>query len=282
MMSGRIFVLGSEWVYLKMYTGIKTSDMILEEAVKPLVEYLFKEGYISEWFFIRYNDPKFHLRLRFKLNKLDDYNELVGQINGYFQPYFESGEISDFLVDTYKREIERYGQHTIEDAERLFSFSSTLVMESLNFNDEEKMMTALFYIDQILEHLKLSNEEKLEWIKNFNHAFKKEFNADKNLNSQLDKKYRAFRPIFLEFLESEEFVEERSTIANNVNCHTLVLENIILHHQNKSLGISLQIFFQSIFHMHINRLFVSNQRLFEMVIYDYLFRYYKSIVARAV
>ncbi|WP_409514659.1 lantibiotic dehydratase C-terminal domain-containing protein [Chryseobacterium sp.] len=35
-------------------------------------------------------------------------------------------------------------------------------------------------------------------------------------------------------------------------------------------------FFQSIFHMHINRMFISDQRLFEMVIYDYLFRYYKT------
>jgi hypothetical protein len=30
--------------------------------------------------------------------------------------------------------------------------------------------------------------------------------------------------------------------------------------------------------MNINRLFVSNQRLFEMVIYDYLLRYYKMRV----
>ncbi|WP_326982149.1 lantibiotic dehydratase C-terminal domain-containing protein [Chryseobacterium sp. MYb264] len=34
---------------------------------------------------------------------------------------------------------------------------------------------------------------------------------------------------------------------------------------------------QSLFHMHINRLFVSDQRLFEMIIYDYLHRYYKTI-----
>ncbi len=36
-------------------------------------------------------------------------------------------------------------------------------------------------------------------------------------------------------------------------------------------------FFQSILHMHINRMFVSNQRLFEMITYDYLFRHYKTI-----
>ncbi|WP_394337826.1 lantibiotic dehydratase C-terminal domain-containing protein [Chryseobacterium pennae] len=42
------------------------------------------------------------------------------------------------------------------------------------------------------------------------------------------------------------------------------------------MGISLQSLIQSILHMNMNRLFVSNQRLFEMIIYDYLLRDYKT------
>ena len=30
---------GSEWLYLKIYTGVKTADLILEEAIQPLVKY---------------------------------------------------------------------------------------------------------------------------------------------------------------------------------------------------------------------------------------------------
>ena len=33
-------------------------------------------------------------------------------------------------------------------------------------------------------------------------------------------------------------------------------------------------------HMFINRIFVSNQRKTELVIYDYLFRYYESKIIR--
>jgi thiopeptide-type bacteriocin biosynthesis protein len=66
----RRFVPGSEWLYLKIYTGIKTSDTILEEAVHPLTEYFLENNYISEWFFIRYNDPKPHIRFRLKLNNV--------------------------------------------------------------------------------------------------------------------------------------------------------------------------------------------------------------------
>lgn len=125
--------------------------------------------------------------------------------------------------------------------------------------------------------MNLSAKEKLDWIKDFNTAFKQEFNADKKLNSQLDKKYREFKPKYLSFLQSDEFLEERKSVISNIEESNLALQNIINHYEDQSLEISLQSFFQSIFHMNINRVFVSNQRLFEMLIYDYQFRYYKNV-----
>lgn len=113
-------------------------------------------------------------------------------------------------------------------------------------------------------------------MKDFNDAFKKEFNADKKLNSQLDKKYREFKPKYLDFLSSDEFSEERSAFLSHIEENNAALENVLRQNENQSKGMSLQNFFQSIFHMNINRLFVSNQRVFEMIIYDYLVRYYKS------
>lgn len=271
----RKFIPGSEWLYLKIYTGIKTSDIILEEAVQPLVEYFQENDFISKWFFIRYNDPKSHLRVRFKLNNTNDYGKILNEINESLKEYIESGEISNILIDTYNREIERYGENTIEEAETLFYINSEFTLQCLHYDDEEKIIVSLFYIDEVLSKLNLSPEEKLNWIKDFNTAFKQEFNADKKLNSQLDKKYREFKQRYLDFIQSEEFSEERNFIIFNVEESNLALHNVIKHNETPTLEISLQSFFQSIFHMNINRLFVSNQRLFEMVIYDYLLRYYK-------
>lgn len=67
---------GTEWLYLKIYTGIKTSDIILKEVITPLIEYFQADNYISKWFFIRYNDPESHLRIRFMLNNTDYYNKI--------------------------------------------------------------------------------------------------------------------------------------------------------------------------------------------------------------
>lgn len=273
MATKRKFVPGSEWLYLKIYTGVKTADLILEEAVQPLVGYLQENNYISKWFFIRYHDPKPHLRVRFRLNNTNDYDKILNKINKSLKEYIESGEISNILIDTYNREIERYGGNTIEEAETLFYTNSEFALQCLHYDDEEKIIVSLFYIDGILSKLNLSPDEKLNWIKDFNTAFKLELNADKKLNSQLDKKYREFKPKYLDFIQSKEFLEERNIIISNIEEGNLVLQNIIGHDENQSL--SLQSFFQSIFHMNINRIFVSNQRLFELVIYDYLLRYYK-------
>lgn len=276
----RKFIPGSEWLYLKIYTGIKMADIILEELFGSLIQTLQEKNYISKWFFIRYNDPKPHLRFRLKLNRNEYYDTVLEEVNKVLKKYIDSGEISNVLIDTYTKEIERYGENSIEDAESLFHKNSEWVLQCLYYEDVEKIMVSLFYMDTMLDRLDLTIEEKLEWIKYSNNAFKNEFNADKKLNSQLDKKYREFKPKFLKFIESEEFSEERNEIITNIEESSEVLQSILNHHQQQSLGLSMQSFFQSIFHMSINRLFISNQRLFEMIVYDYMLRYYKSIAYR--
>lgn len=276
MKENRKFAPGTEWLYLKIYTGIKTSDLILEEVIKPLTEYLHTNNYISKWFFIRFHDPKSHLRVRFYLNNIADHSIILSKITNKLQEFNDSGEISNVLFETYNREIERYGQNTIEDTETLFHKNSEFTLQCLSYDDEEKIIFCLFYINEMLKKVDLDIQEKLVWIKNFNQAFKEEFNADKNLNSQLDKKYREFKPQLINLMQSDDFLAERNAIIFHIEECTFTLQNILQNHQNQSLEVSLQSFFQSIFHMNINRLFISNQRLFEMVIYDYLLRYYKS------
>lgn len=268
----RKFIPGSEWLYVKIYTGVKTADVILGEAIMPLLQQLQDENLIKKWFFIRYNDPRIHLRLRFELSDPMYFSKVLLLTNDYLEEYRCSGEISEFIIDVYKREIERYGEATIEEAEFLFWMSSkSIVYDYLHFDDEEKIIVSLYYIDMCLEYLGLPIQEKLSWIQEFNLAFKQEFNADKKLNNQLDKKYRTFIMKYLEFVETEEYMPFRAAILNNIHESKQALQHI-KHHSD-----SLQSFFSSVFHMHINRIFVSNQRLFEMIIYDYLSRYYKAL-----
>lgn len=277
MSESRIFYPGSEWLYFKIYTGVKTSDIFLLEVIKPLLVQLQNENDIKKWFFIRYNDPKPHLRIRFNISNLNNYNYILEKINSQLEKYLNSGEISNIIIDTYKRELERYGENSIEYAEDFFLRSSELILNFLEYDDEEKIMVTLFYIDCIFSELELSNEEKINWINNFDNAFKTEFNADKSLNNQLKKKYIAFQPKYFEFIKSNELKDIRDLITNNISDINIVIEKILELEKKECLNVRMKDFFQSIFHMHINRLFVSNQRLFEMIVYDYLLRFFKPI-----
>ena len=268
---------GSEWLYFKIYTGIKTTDIILEEVIPSVLSYFQENNLILKWFFIRYSVPKPHIRIRFLLINSKEYNNILNYIHNVLDTYVESGEINNIQLDTYKRELERYGYSTIEDAESLFNMNSELTLDYLHLNDDEKIIIILFYIDRLLSQIGLSVNEKLQWIKDYNTSFKEEFNADKNLNQQLDKKYRAFSPKFLDFSQSLESKEFRDLILENLHLSNDALENICNSYDKDTNPRALQLFFQSIFHMAINRMFISQQRLFEMIIYDYLHRYYKTL-----
>ncbi|MCL1637775.1 thiopeptide-type bacteriocin biosynthesis protein [Elizabethkingia bruuniana] len=249
----------------------------MEEVIPSVLSYFQENNLILKWFFIRYSDPKPHLRIRFLLINSKEYNNILNYIHNVLDTYVESGEINNIQLDTYKRELERYGYKTIEDAESLFNMNSELTLDYLHLNDDEKIIIILFYIDRLLSQIGLSVNEKLQWIKDYNTSFKEEFNADKNLNQQLDKKYRAFSPKFLDFSQSLESKEFRDLILENLHLSNDALENICNSYDKDTNPRALQLFFQSIFHMAINRMFISQQRLFEMIIYDYLHRYYKTL-----
>jgi len=276
-MTIRKLIPRNEWLYFKIYTGIKTADIVLEEAISPILCYLQENKLILKWFFIRYSDPKSHLRIRFLLANSEDNCNIMNYIHNVLYPYVESGEINNIQLDIYKRELERYDSNTIEEAESLFKLNSEFTLDYLHFDDEEKIIISIFYIDKILDKLSLTIDEKYKWIKHSNYSYKQEFNANKNLNSQLDRKYRAFISKYLEFSQSQFFSDERIAIIRHLEENDPLLNAIIQKNNTQLMKVSLHFFFQSIFHMYINRLFTSEQRLFEMVIYDYLHRYYKAL-----
>ena len=73
----RTYILGDEWLYYKLYCGARTSDVILTETIKPVTEYLLNQGLIDSWFFIRYGDPDFHIRIRFHLVDLAKIGDVI-------------------------------------------------------------------------------------------------------------------------------------------------------------------------------------------------------------
>ena len=101
----RTFPPGSEWTYLKLYTGSATGDRLLRDAVGPCVRQLVGSGAADRWFFIRYDDPGFHLRVRVH----GDPDRVRTALDELAARAIDDGLAHDAVMGTYQREIERYG-----------------------------------------------------------------------------------------------------------------------------------------------------------------------------
>ncbi len=78
----RKFIPGSRWLYFKIYTGIKTADEVATRTLLPLLRELYEAKLIDDWFFIRYTDPDFHLRLRLLVARPEHYAAIFGGAAG--------------------------------------------------------------------------------------------------------------------------------------------------------------------------------------------------------
>jgi len=280
-MMQRSFIVGSEWLYYKIYTGPKTSDMVLTDIIKPAVAHLLENNSIDTWFFIRYNDPKHHIRVRFHYNKPEDVAQIINTLYASFKEYTDEDLIWKIQLDTYQREIERYGVKTMEQSEALFFLDSAMILDFLDMidGDEGEELRWLFgvrAIDQQLEDFGYSEDEKMVLLERLKIGFGKEFGMNKSLKKQLDKKFR----------NEHEKIKNFLSLAKATAADYTPIIDVLEQKSKRSAGMvqdilssvdkaELDDLMGSYIHMLMNRLFRSKNRLHEMVIYDLLFRTYK-------
>lgn len=278
----RNFIVGDHWIYYKIYTGFKTSDRILVDIIRPITDYLLKENIIDKWFFVRYNDPEYHLRIRFHCISKKKYHEVLSVLYETLKEEIEIGTIWNLEIGTYKRELERYGDNTIEKSEELFFYDSVLITDfiKINNNEENRWLFALSLIDWHLESFSYSLTDKLEFMKKLKENFYKEFNDSKFIRKQISDKYRAEKSkifIFFDNLSHEEDGEILNSILESKKNKMLDLATIILDLQIKNkLKIEYNSLNISYIHMSMNRLFKSDNRQHELVCYDFLYNYYNT------
>ncbi|MFN7774609.1 thiopeptide-type bacteriocin biosynthesis protein [Flavobacterium sp.] len=274
----RSFCIGSEWLYYKVYTGVKTADIVLCQKLYPIISTLKDAGVISKWFFIRYRDPDEHLRLRFLCDSGEKVSQVIHSLYPVFNELIENDLIWKLQTDTYNREIDRYGDSTIELSESVFFYDSEMMVNFVSLkpylsDNKTELLFSFLAIDSFLNSLSLHNADKLALLDELQLSFKKEFQADKNLKKEFDKNYRELADTidaFVSLSESDEYLRLYKLIQKKQNLVAIASPIIIAN-----LEIPLFEFVQSHIHMMINRQYSSKQRMYECLIYDHLFRYYK-------
>lgn len=282
----RIFIPGSDCLYFKIYTGKKMSDELLSRTIKPAVLLLKKNGYITKWFFIRYSDPDFHIRIRlFVANR-----SLLGDIIDMFYKQLQQWKTIRYLykvqIDTYVRELERYGGILIEEAERLFCIDSECILSilpQLDKNENYRWMIAIKLIDSLFVDFNLELPQKQVAMEQMGRSFKQEFGFNLYNAKQFNSIYRLRKQTVEAIMTSQITDSEFCKLYRYVDRRTKESKEIVERIKSKTSGrtsINLNKLLNSYVHMTMNRLFPDKARMHELIIYDMINRFYVSALAK--
>ncbi|MCW5808572.1 MAG: lantibiotic dehydratase [Deltaproteobacteria bacterium] len=288
----RRFAPGSEWLYLKLYTGTATADALLREAIAPAVEAAIANGLCDSWFFIRYSDPDWHVRLRFHGDPQKLTGELLPYLHRALAPAVADGLVWRIQVDTYEREVERYGGAAgIELAEQLFRADSDACLAIVaacegDAGADAAWRLALRGIDQLLDDLGMSLAEKLAAMTAARDGFGAEFGLDTALQKQLGDKYRKHGKELAALLAAPSdapdhpFAPALAAFGARSRAVRPIAAQLRAAIAAGAVPLSLDDLAGSYVHMHANRMIRSNARAHELVLYDLLRRHYDGILAR--
>jgi len=165
----RVRAPGSDWLFAKLYGPRALEDDLLTGPVPDLCQQAAASGAAEDWFFIRYADPDAHLRLRFRGRPDRLIGELAPQLCSWANNLISQGLRSRLCLDTYEREVERYGgAEGMSLAESIFGADSRFAVEALRLSRNGLLtidMTelAILSMDDLLAGLGADQAQRLTW-----------------------------------------------------------------------------------------------------------------------
>lgn len=270
----RDFLMGSNWLYLKLFCIPRASDEILAKVIFPFIKAQKKR--IKKWFFIRYHENGNHLRLRIEADESD-----LGAILVAFRKKIESSGldklIRDFRGDTYRREIERYGSGMIAEVEELFHLGSNLVALALSLREKKSIELSEFDLAILTAYRMIrcffsAPEIANEYISEVTGQFIAEFRADKALMVALDDNFRQKKYVIAELVKSKVLSKDILPLLEQMSFLNRLTESYSKDKKMRLLA--------DLVHMQLNRTFSVKQRQQELMVYYCLGKYHTSLLAR--
>lgn len=289
----RRFPPGSRWLYAKLFCGEATADTILREAIAPTVEEVRAEGLADGWFFIRYNDGGHHLRVRFTGEPARLLGDVWPRVAARLEPLLATGACWQVQLDTYERELERYGGPAgIGLCEQIFTADSDAVLGIIRLisGDEGAIASwqlALRGMDRLLGDFGFDLPGKLALATRCRDGFAAEFGVTTAFQRQLGAKYRTEHAAIASILDAADDDDDHPfspgialLAARSATIAPLAAE-LRAHADAGRLATSIPDLVASLIHMFVNRLQLTGQRRQELVLYDLLRRHYEGVIARS-
>jgi thiopeptide-type bacteriocin biosynthesis protein len=277
--SSRRFAPGSRWLYAKLYGPASAADAMLREVIAALD----RDVGLGRWFFVRYADPDRHLRLRFDAEPNMLCSELLPALHAATQPHLSDGRLHRFALDTYEREVERYGGlGGVELMERAAHVDSVAALELLTDSggDLSRHLLAVASVGALLADagLELAERERLCAIARAHLT-----PPGASLPALLGGSERSQRSAVEHILAQLErgAREDASPAFEVLGRRSAALRPLLEELRRCELHQPLGAVLAAIAHMHINRLLLESGGVAELRVHDALARAYHARSARA-
>lgn len=273
------------WLSLKVYLEEAAADRFLLDVARTCAADAVARGFFSLWFFIRYGDPDWHLRLRFRQGEQrkvsDGLSFVMERLLGLVGSVVRRIEIAN-----YEQEVERYGgPECIALAEEIASADSVAAIEVLNIERsmglpyDERWRLVLASVVKLVEDFRLTDEQRLQLFASFRDNLVKEFAMGKAFFRENAVRFREERTFLRSVIGGlYEGPAMGSFLARSMKLKTSV------ERYREVLGSGraerLLPVVASFAHMAANRLLREDHRRQELRIYDLLTQALRSEAAR--
>lgn len=281
----RVFMPGNDWLYLRVHVTPAMAERVLTTTVPEVLAWARGTGELKRWFFIRYDEQGHHLRLRFQGPPAWLREQLFPKLEAAVRPWVDAKIVSRLVIDTYRREVERYGgPHSMPLAEAWFEAASDEALELIQLlprdSDLEARGWAAFVgVNRIMSLLLDTDEQRIKGLENWRTSLFEENGGGSTLETSLSKIARSHRALTGQLVTGampDTMGEAGPVLAR----YTGVLSDIAAGFKRldgeKALTTSLGEIGGALMHMHVNRLLRAQQRRQELVLYDLLARHLKS------
>jgi len=287
----RTFPPGGEWLYAKLYAGAAGADRALVEVVAPVLDAARAEGALDRWFFLRYADPEWHLRLRLRADPARLWSVVLPRLHDVTAPLLDDGRLARVSLDTYEREVERYGGSAgVELAEAAFEADSEAALAIVRRFEGEggadaRWRLALRGVHGLLVDLGLDLDARHRVMVGMRDPLVAERALGSAIDRQLGARYRAER-LALEALLATSAGDGHPLDAGLVALveRSRALAPVVAELRGLAaagrLSGAVADLAPSLVHLHVNRVLRAEHRAHELVVYDLLARLYQSRRAR--
>lgn len=238
---------GSEWFYVELYMRPEVMDEFLRNEINTLI--IQQKALITEWFFIRYNQPEPHIRLRLKMVDPKQIPTILTAIKQLMDISTQYSHLKRMEIKGYEREIMRYGKNQLDQVEHFFYLDSIWALTQLHLSTKDRYAQIITFAEKLADLVFDDPVQNVSFFRSLAESFAIEMSFGQPDFKKINQAYQI------------QHVSEKTNMRLVKRFRNLLAEYGI---ERRATLLA------DLIHMHINRRFSGAPRMHEAVIYQFL------------